>query len=384
MPGTRPDWWGGHRDAVQQAELAEGNALSPSEVSRHYTQRSTQWIQESPLAWLGLLGHKASLLVGHEELGNNANIHFAAHQFSWTMHALPPSFALLLSLGLAGLYLGYRRREVTGELPAYLFIYSLSILAFFVCARFRAPLIPILACGAGHSLSWLLATLRAGRLSSALKLCAAVSVLALVSMRAGAATHADSAQGFWQLGVAAQQSGDLEGAIEHYETALESEQRYWYAWRDLGNAHLQSGDLISSERALRRGLSIRPLEPWLADLLADVLFEGGRAEELKELGKALLNAHPTHALSHYHVARGSLLIGEDQLAKSQVQAGLKLNPRSFQLHQLAARFSLAEGRKQEACEHVSAALASAIAAHDSGLIKIARDEAATMGCLLDR
>jgi tetratricopeptide (TPR) repeat protein len=229
-----------------------------------------------------------------------------------------------------------------------------------------------------------MSALHAGRLSSALKLSAAVAVLILISVRPSARTNSDSAQGFWQLGLAAQQAGDLDTAIEHYETALQSEQRYWYAWRDLGKAHLLNGDLVNSERALRRGLSIRPLEPWLSDLLGDVLFEAGRAEELKELGVALLNAHPAHALSHYHIARGSLLLGQNQEAKAHVQAGLKLDAESFQLHQLAARFSLAEGRQEEACGHISTALAAAMAAHDSGLIKIARDEAATMGCQLNR
>jgi tetratricopeptide (TPR) repeat protein len=384
VPGTRPDWWGGHSDAIRQAELAEGQPLSPSEVSHHYSQRSINWIREAPIAWLGLMWHKTGLLLGHEELGNNANVHFTAHHFSWTMNALPPSFALLFSLGLVGLLLGYKRREVAGELPAFLFVYSLSILAFFVCARFRAPLLPILACGAGHSLSWFIGALRAGRHSSALKLSAAVAVLVLISVRPNAATHKDSAQGFWQLGIAAHQSGDLATAIEHYETALKTEQRYWYAWRDLGKAHLQSGDLVSAERALRRGLSIRPLEPWLSDLLADVLFEAGRPEELKELGEALINAHPAHALSCYHSARGSLLLGEDQEARTHVLAGLRIDPANFQLHQLAARFSSADGKTDEACEHISAALAAATAAHDSGHIKIAHAEAASLGCQLNR
>jgi tetratricopeptide (TPR) repeat protein len=380
VPGTRPDWWGGHHDAIQQAELAEGHALSPSGVSQHYSQRTTDWILAEPISWLGLMSRKALMLIDHEELGNNANIHFAAHHFSWTMNALPPSFALLFGLGLAGLMLGYRRREVAGELPAFLLIYSLSILAFFVCARFRAPLLPILACGAGHSLSWLISALHARRLASALTLSTAAAVLTLISLRPSAHTTSDSAQGFWQLGLAAQQAGDLDAAIDHYETALESEQRYWYAWRDLGKAHLQNSDLISAERALRRGLSIRPIEPWLTDLLADVLFEANRAEELRELGMTLLNAHPTHALSHYHIARGSLLLGQNQEAKAHVQAGLKLDPESFQLNQLAARFSIAEGKREEACSHISIALAAAIAAHDDGLIKIAADEAAAMGC----
>ncbi len=384
VPGTRPDWWGGHHDAIQQAEQLEGRPLSPSEVSRHYTGRSLSWAREAPLAWLTLLGRKALLLIGHEELGNNANIHFAAHQFSWTMSALPSSFALLFSLGLAGLLLGYQRKELHGELPGFLIIYALSIIAFFVCARFRAPLLPILACGAGHSLSWLAGALRAGRTTSALKFTALVALLVIASTRTGQTTHSDSAQGFWQLGIAAQQAGDLDTAIDHYEDALQSEARYWYAWRDLGKAHLQNGDLVNAERALRRGLSIRPQEPWLSDLLADVLFQGQRSVELKELGEALLGAHPMHALSRYHIARGCLLLGEDQRAQDQVELGLSLDPECFQLHQLAARFSLAAGSREDACRHISAALLAAETAHDDSLIQIARDEASSMGCDLNK
>ena len=202
----------------------------------------------------------------------------------------------------------------------------------------------------------------------------------IVSTRKWRATHPDSAQGFWQLGVAAQQAGDLDAAIGHYEDSLQSEARYWYAWRDLGKAHLQNGDLFSAERALRRGLSIRPQEPWLSDLLADVFFQAQRAAELKGLGEALLKANPAHALSHYHIARACLLLGENETAQEQVRQGLGLDPECFQLHQLAARFSLAAGNKDEACRHISAALSAAEAAHDKALIQLAKDDAAAMGC----
>jgi len=380
VPGTRPDWWGGHHDANTQAEQAEGRSLAPSEVSRHYAQRALNWMRESPMAWLAHLGRKASLLVGHEELGNNANIHFFGHHYSVTMRALPPSFALLFSLGLAGLLLGYKRREVAGELLAFLLVYSLSILAFFVCARFRAPLLPILACGAGHSISWLIAAISARRVTAVLKLCTAIAILLLISITPSSATHQDSAQGHWQLGIAAHQLGDLSAAIDHFEAALASEPRYWYAWRDLGKAHLQNGDLSNSERALRRGLSIRPQEPWLSDLLADVLFEAGRGEELKQLGAALKEAHPTHALSSYHIARGYLLLGLTQEARVNVEEGLQIDSRSFQLNQLAARFSFAEDQLDEACAHISAALEAAKSIHDSELIQLAHDEAAQLGC----
>jgi tetratricopeptide (TPR) repeat protein len=380
VPGTRPDWWGGHTDALRQAEQAEGRPLRPSEVSRHYARRALTWATSQPLPWLAHLAHKTRLLLGHRELGNNADIDFIARHFSRTMRALPPSFAPLFALGIAGLILGWRRRELAPELPLYLCTYAASIVLFFVCARFRAPLLPLLACGAGHAIAWAYASFRAHRTTPPLALACLAALAGSASLwPVGTAVH-DDAPGHWQLGVSALQAGRHADAIQYFEETLRLQPNYGYAWRDLGRTHLELGSFDSAERALRRGLTLHPADPWLGDALADVYFQAKRADDLSALGAELLAAHPEHATAHYHIARAHLLRAEQPAAQEQARLGLAIDPTHFQCLFLSARFHHAQGATTTACAELREALRTAQRLHDRTLRDLARTESARIGC----
>ncbi|MCH2104820.1 MAG: tetratricopeptide repeat protein [Planctomycetes bacterium] len=379
VPGTRPDWWGGHRDSILQAEQAEGGPLRPSEVSRYYSFRALAWAMEKPGDFIEHQLFKLRLLIAHRELGNNADVDFVAQRFSMIMRALPPSFALLFGLGLTGLLLGICRRELRPAIPAYLTIYAATIVAFFVCSRFRAPLIPILACGAGHALAWLWHAAR-NRPKQALGAALCAVALAGLSLLSSPAKSDSDAPGQWQLGVAAWRSGSHDAALEHFRASLKSRPDYWYAWRDLGAVLLDKGDLPSAHEALQSGLEIRPHEPQLSDLLAEVYFREGSAARLLEHGEALLAARPEHANAHYHMARAALLEDDIDRAKAQLQAGLSLNPNNFSCLFLSSRILSGTGDLSSACEMIRAAQRAAQLSHSQADSALAADELSRLGC----
>jgi len=380
VPETRPDWWGGHLDAIRMAEEAEGRSLRPSEVSKHYTDKAARWALDSPGEWLSLFGHKLMLLVSHRELGNNTDPYFAAHHFSRTMRALPPSFALLFALGITGLLMGIRRHELRPEVPAYLAVYASTILLFFVCARYRAPLLPILAIGAGHTVTWAWAAWSSGRKVAPLLMASLCAALCAVSLGSASSNPTSSAPGHWQLGVASLQAGKPAEAEGHFQHVLSANPDYWYAWRDLGRARLTMRDLSGAESALKRGLELRPSEPWIADLLADVYFEGHRPQELADLGEELLKLHPTHATARYHLARAALLMDDARGAEVHVQSGLSLDPSNFQCLFLDARLRSFAGDLEGACGAITRALNAAAESHDPEHEALASEERLRIGC----
>jgi tetratricopeptide (TPR) repeat protein len=205
----------------------------------------------------------------------------------------------------------------------------------------------------------------------------------------GAATQAP---GQWQLGIAALQAGDGVAAIEHFEESLRHHPGYWYAWRDLGRARLDTGDLQGAEAALKRGLSIRGNEPWLADLLADVYFAGGnvaakgsalridRARVLRELGQDLLHSNPAYATAQYHLARAALLVEDTGGAEGHVRSGLSLDSGNFQCLFLDARLRSLAGDKDGACAAIERALSVAARSHDPEHEALASDERRRIGC----
>ena len=154
VPGTPDGWWEGYYGAIAQAEAAEGRELRPSEVSSHFTRRALGWALEEPGAWAAHMLWKTRLLLSNVELANNSDVEFTAVRTMPPLRFTPSRWDLLLGFGLMGLLLGVRKgQRGAGTLALYLGVYSVSIVLFFVSARFRVPLVPILAIGAGHAVS---------------------------------------------------------------------------------------------------------------------------------------------------------------------------------------------------------------------------------------
>ena len=163
VPGTRSNWWGGYQDSITQAEANEGRALTPGEVSSHYAGRAFEYIRSDFGGWLGLMGTKLRIFWSNHEFGNNQPIAFYAKRFNPWSSYLPVRYADLLALALLGLVLSWRHGARIVPAAGFVLVYSLGVIAFFVCARFRMPILPVLMVFASHGIVWLVEQVRASR-----------------------------------------------------------------------------------------------------------------------------------------------------------------------------------------------------------------------------
>jgi hypothetical protein len=88
------------------------------------------------------------LLAGDDEIPRNQEI-YAARAWSpvlrillWKVPGLTFPFGLLLPLGIVGLAVASRQAPFLAASAAVL---AVAVIAFFVTARYRAPLVPLLA-----------------------------------------------------------------------------------------------------------------------------------------------------------------------------------------------------------------------------------------------
>jgi 4-amino-4-deoxy-L-arabinose transferase-like glycosyltransferase len=253
-PGTRPDWWGGFEDTHAQAAQAEGRELRPSEVSRHYVRRTLAAIGDDPAWWLGHLAWKLRLFWMDWELGNNEEPRFFAQRTF--LRYLPVSFGSLAALAAIGLWAARRSDRAHAPLALFALVYTVSVVLFFVNARFRLPVLPVLAVYAAHG-AWWIADAFAQRRRAA----AAVAVAAVVALALGSAwlvpdtvrRNSDS-NGLLQLGQAELRAGDHAAALVQLERALELWPRNEVA-RDalgfLGRECFNAGDHETAVRAFR-------------------------------------------------------------------------------------------------------------------------------------
>lgn len=285
VPGTPDGWWEGYYGAISQAEAAAGRRLQPSEVSKYFTARAFRWAMDDPGSWAAHMLWKARLLVTNVELANNSDIEFTATRTMPILRFTPSRWDLLLGLGLVGLAAGVRSgRRGAGVLALYLVVYAGSIVLFFVSARFRVPLVPILAIGAGHAITLAMEALRARDARSLATLVVpALAIIGLSNWVPEGIQRGESA-GLLGLGIAELRRGDAVAARVHLEEAYSESPTNPQVRYHLACALRQSGGSPERIRGLCQILPGFEGAPAALDLM------------VLELQVALENDGPTAAL----------------------------------------------------------------------------------------
>ena len=262
----RPGWeW----DELVTQPAREG-IERPSAKSAYFAERAWDYIRGDPTGWLGLMGHKLGAFWHGDERGRNQPIYFwrtYSNVLSATLWkagiAFP--FGLVAPLALWGMLLSLRRIGPTWPL-LFVLSYCLGVVAFFVAARYRVPVLPVLLVFAAYGLWALWDWVRAGRwrsLGLGLAVClafafAANSHLAPMDMEGDAAIH-------YNLGNAYAEAGDKKRALAAFERAVAEDPEYWQAWLNLGGVKAALGDLIGGGEIFARVAQKAPrqVEPWM-------------------------------------------------------------------------------------------------------------------------
>jgi tetratricopeptide (TPR) repeat protein len=321
VPGARLDWWGGYHDSIRMAEAEEGRALKPSEVSRHYSAKAWAWIRAEPRAALMHMLWKLRLFWTDWEISNDASERFFAFRYGPILRLLPLGFVALAPLALLGFLLAARDRRRLFPLWAFLPVYTASVVAFFVCSRFRVPVLPVMAILAAHACWRLFAMVRAraipGLVGSAVCLVTAVAVVEAVP----ASIDTSESKGEWELGVYAFQRGEDAAAVEHFRTSIALNGRYSTAHADLAGALRRLGRDSEAEESLRQAIAIDPRNVVAIASLFDLLLAADRREEAGALARRAVAVAPANAPARYDLGRLAFFDAE-AMRRAGAEAGL--------------------------------------------------------------
>ncbi len=147
--------------ASELAEAQVGRKMTPREVSHYWFGKSWDDIKRHPVDWVGLLLYKWALVWNAYELSDTESIALYAH-LSWLLGALGKlnHFGVFWPLAAVGLVATVRRWRSLWVLYAMILAVSGSIALFYVFARYRYPLVPLLAVFAGAGVLEIIRTLR--------------------------------------------------------------------------------------------------------------------------------------------------------------------------------------------------------------------------------
>ncbi|MCK4548198.1 MAG: tetratricopeptide repeat protein, partial [Candidatus Eisenbacteria sp.] len=327
VPGTRSDWWGGYHDTVLMAEQARGRSLKPSEVSNYWYGRGIEFITSQPRKAARLFLRKFCLFWNHREFGNNQDIYFIQER-SPVLRALSMAgFGIIAPFGLIGMGLAWRRLRPSRMLSVFVVVYMLSVILFFVNARYRMPVVPVLLVFAAYAGTMIFDKIKCRDLRG---IAAPGVMILLLTVAVNTNFHglekSNAAFGHYSLGLTYRHAGEPDRAIEEFLKALDHEpdrrdarfnlaiafietgrsaqaeamlrelvSRYpedaesRYA---LGNAMAAMGDLDTAVRELSVAISLRPYyyEAWHS--LGVAQYGSGRLEEAEASFRRALEIHP--------------------------------------------------------------------------------------------
>ena len=311
------------QDATDLAERTVGRSLSPGEVSSFWTDRALDFITSEPARWLRLMARKFALLWNATEMLDTESQEAHA-EWSWPLRlgGIVGHFGVLVPLALLGAIVTWPMRQRLWILYALIAVYAASVLLFYVFARYRYPLAPLLIVFAAAALASPRKALADPRI---LVPVAAVAVfvnwplLSKTLMRAVTETN---------LAVALQAEGRLDDAAGHYQRAIALQPDYAPAYNNLGTALRAKGRLDEAIAAYHRALELRPEYGDAHYNLANALTDAGRPREAASHFQIALQTMRGSADVHNNLGIALMAESRTTEALAEFRAAVALDPES--------------------------------------------------------
>src|SRR5258705_188536 len=327
------------QDATELAEAAMGRPLTPADVSAYWTRQALAFIRAEPLAWAKLLGRKFALLWNRSEMLDTESVQSHAE---WSMPVRLGSyfghFGVLVPLAFLGVVLTWPLRGRLWVIYGLLTVYAASVVMFYVFARYRYPLVPILMLFAAAGLVALPRRLRTDvRSTRWVALGAALLTAAAFVNRPMLSTDLMRAITEHNLGAALQEEGRFDEAIDEFLAALRLDPDSSKAHRNLGDTLASRGRQAEAIEHLRRAVQLDPGDGSARYDLGNVLLEAGLFRDATDQLAVALQLMPDSAEAYNNLGIALASQGEREKAIDRFQQALRLQPGFVDAQQNLAR-----------------------------------------------
>ena len=357
-------------DATEVAEASVGRSLSPSEVSSYWTGRAVGFITSEPMAWLRLMGRKVLLLVNRTEmLDTESQESYAGYSAPIAILGWLGHFGLLVPLAVLGLIVTWPDRQRLWILHALLVTYALSVVMFYVFARYRYPMVPFLllfaAAGIGHLIGppfdspprnvvarWFAQGWRSWQPVAVL----VAAIFANVPMLSSSLMQAITEN---NLGTALQEQKRYDEAIRHHERAIALAPDYAATYNNLGAALRAAGRVDEAVSRYRQALALKPDFPSASYNLANALLAQGQAGASAEQFQQALELSPQSVEAQNNLGIALAGKGDAAGAIAAFRAALAIDERSVHAHRNLGNMLIDAGARAEGRAHLERAIALA-------------------------
>ncbi|MEN8162656.1 MAG: tetratricopeptide repeat protein [Acidobacteriota bacterium] len=291
-------------DFVARLEKERGRDLTFGEASKIFGGRALQWMARNPGRELVLIGRRAALFWGPDEVAHN-HVVGADRVQSPLLRRMPIGFPTALGgalVGLAVLLVWWRRdgglSECTLEtlvaLGLFVLTWFVSFLPFFATSLYRVPVLPFLLLGSAIALVEVGRSFQGRRRAfwgwlGALVLAVALTHIPIVSADIG------MARWHYDRGLAWMYEAQPDRAEQSFRRALAENPGQQPAHNGLGKILLERGDLEGALHHFTEGTILRPRDSFARSNRGLVLAQMGRWLEAEKAFSAALESAPTNA-----------------------------------------------------------------------------------------
>lgn len=269
-------------------EPVDAGVHGAAAASRYFVAKALRWAGQHPVDFALLQAHKLRLFVAGHEIYRNQAI-YPARLYSpvlrallWKIPGLAFPFGLLMPLAAIGLYVGARRAALLVAVVAGL---GLTVVAFFVTARYRVVVAPFLLIFAAVGVRWFVREAKGkARMVAG---CAALALFLLANLGQGAMDMRMNADAEYHLGMRVGERGHVREAAAFFESAVSARPGYAAAWLNLSACYDKLGRLDDAQAAMDKALAADAAET-VASMRT--FAQSAKPDEAARLGTYLRNA----------------------------------------------------------------------------------------------
>ena len=347
-------------DFLREAARRAGKPLLASEASSFWVREGLRFIAAHPLRFLGLFARKVCLFFSGTDFSDNYHFDFFRKEFP--LLKFPLDWRLLSALGLLGMALALRNRDLF-RLP-YLFVvsYLIGIALFFVVSRLRLPIAPVLCLFAGAAVENFIRALKSARgKAAAIAAGGAALYLLLGWPRSGTSPYPF----LISAGEVSFRDGKMDEAISFLSAAereLErqppaSPLRFYRLYLALGEARLKRGESAQAGEAFTRLQALPDLPR--AEILFEIgnaYAEGGALGEGAVYYRLALEENPGHFRALNNLGLALKAEGRLSEAEEAIRRAIAINPSYAPARGNLGNLCSRKGRWEEAIGEFSEAL----------------------------
>ncbi|MCH7808759.1 MAG: glycosyltransferase family 39 protein [Planctomycetes bacterium] len=267
-------------DATLIAERAEGQTLSPQEVSHYWMRRAIQDIRAEPVEWVRLIARKVLMVWNRYEV-SDVESEYVYRDYSVFARPLGSvwHFGVLCPMGVMGCVATWHWRRRLWVYYALIVSMAASVALFYVMARYRFPLVPLLIPFAAAAVVAVWESLRADGLRRlVIPILAGLASAVVVNLPLYDESRLN-AMAEMNVGVALAREGNVRDATVYFERAVKNHSTSAEARNNLAQALAVQGMYGEAIPHYKAALGIEPTLIGVEYNLGVALEQVGRVNE---------------------------------------------------------------------------------------------------------